>query len=66
LTALGPVRGGPCSPTEPLSSKDTPNAVAVEVRQEMSNHESEVIEGEIGAPAQSADYRALFFGGLPR
>jgi hypothetical protein len=36
------------------------------VRQEMSDHEREAIEGEIGAPAQSADHRALFFGGLPR
>jgi hypothetical protein len=35
------------------------------MRQEVGQHEGEVIEGEVGGAAQGADDSALFLGGLP-
>jgi hypothetical protein len=35
------------------------------VRQEVSDHEGEVVEGEVGGAAQGADHGALLVGGLP-
>jgi hypothetical protein len=49
-----------------LGLEDTPDAVAVEVRQEVANNEGQVIEREVGAAAQGADDGALFLGCLPR
>ena len=45
--------------------EDAPDAVAVEVGQEVGDHEGEVVEGEVGGAAQGADHRALLLGGLP-
>src|SRR3954454_283441 len=44
--------------------EDAPDAVAVEMRQEMCNDKRQVIEREVGDPAQRADNGALFFGCL--
>ncbi len=33
--------------------------------QEVGDHEGEVVEGEVGGPAQGADHGALLLGGLP-
>src|SRR5215211_1269839 len=35
------------------------------MRQEVGDHEGEVIEGEVGGPAQGTDHGAFLFGGLP-
>src|SRR3954451_12503523 len=48
LTPLGPVRGRRWPSAHALGAEDAPDAVAVEVRQEMADHEGEVIEGEVG------------------
>src|SRR3954470_3779620 len=50
---------------EALGPEDAPDAVAVEVGQEMCNAKREVIEREVGDPAQRADNGALLLGGLP-
>src|SRR4051794_30781598 len=62
--------GGLCryrlGPTvQPLGLEDAPDAVAVEMRQEMGNDKRQVIEREVGHPAQGADNGALRLGGLP-
>src|SRR5690348_12244144 len=45
--------------------EDAPDAVAVEMRQEMCNDKGQVIEREVGDPAQHADNGALRLGCLP-
>jgi hypothetical protein len=35
------------------------------VRQEVSDHKGEVVEGEVGGAAQGADHGTLLVGGLP-
>src|SRR4051812_25343734 len=50
---------------QPLGLEDAPDAVAVEMRQEMGDDKRQVIEREVGHPAQRADNGALLLGGLP-
>src|SRR3954469_14606866 len=50
---------------EAFGLEDAPDAVAVEMRQEMGNDKRQVIEGEVGDPAQRADNGALRLGCLP-
>src|SRR3954453_5815265 len=62
--------GGLCryrlGPTvQPLGLEDAPDAVAVEMRQEMGNDKRQVLEREVGDPAQGADNGALRLGCLP-
>src|ERR1700753_204505 len=45
--------------------EDAPDAVAVEMRQEMCNDKRQVIEREVGDPAQHADNGAFRLGCLP-
>src|SRR5690349_10639606 len=40
---------------QPFGLEDAPDAVAVEMRQEVRNDKRQVIEGEVGDPAQRAD-----------
>ena len=56
-------RLGPAA--QPLGPKDAPDAVAVEMRQEMDDDKRQVIEGEVGDAAQRADNGALLLGCLP-
>src|SRR5215212_6693734 len=60
-----PLRRRRRPPAQALGAEDAPDAVAVEVRQEVVDHKGEVVEGEVGGPAQGADHGALFLGGLP-
>ena len=53
------------SAVQSFGLEDAPDAVAVEVRQEMRDDEGEVVEGEIGRASQGADDGALLFGRLP-
>ena len=46
--------------------EDTPDAVAIEVRQEMGDDEGGVVEWEVGGAPQAADDGASFFSGFPR
>ena len=48
-----------------MRQQDAPDAVAVEVRQEMGDHEGQVVEGEVGGAAERADHRALLLRRLP-
>src|SRR3954453_2933499 len=50
---------------EAFGLEDAPDAVAVEMRQEMGNDKRQLIEGEVGDPAQRADNGALLLGCLP-
>src|SRR3954470_5096581 len=50
---------------EAFGLEDAPDAVAVERRQEMGDDKRQVIEREVGDPAQRADNGALRLGGLP-
>src|SRR3954451_4013651 len=50
---------------EAFGLEDAPDAVAVEMRQEMGNDKRQVVEGKVGDPAQRADNGALRLGGLP-
>src|SRR4051812_26933705 len=50
---------------EAFGLEDAPDAVAVEMRQEMGDDKRQVIEGEVAHPAQRADNGALRLGGLP-
>jgi hypothetical protein len=52
LAPPGLVRGGRRPPAQPLGAEDAPDAVAVEVRQEMGDHEGQVVEGEVGGAAE--------------
>ena len=65
LAPFGPVRGRRSPPAQPLGAEDAPDTVTVEVRQEMADHEGEVVEGEVGRLAQGADHGTLFICGLP-
>jgi hypothetical protein len=65
LAPLGLVRGGRPPPVQAFGPQDAPDAVAVEVRQEVGDHEGEVVEGEVGRPAQRADHGPFLLGGLP-
>jgi SRSO17 transposase len=65
LAPLRPLRGRWGPTAQPLGPEDAPDAVAVEVGQEVGDHEGQVVEGEVGGPAQRADYRTLLFRGLP-
>jgi hypothetical protein len=51
---------------ETLGLEDAPDAVAVEMGQEMGNEKRQVIEREVGDPAQRADNGAFLLGCLPR
>src|SRR5689334_9009219 len=48
-----------------LGLEDAPDAVAVEMRQEMGDDKRHVIAGEVGDPAQHADNSALLLRCLP-
>src|SRR2546423_11616856 len=50
---------------EALGLEDAPDAVAIEMRQEMRNDKRQVIEREVGDPTQRADNGALRLGCLP-
>lgn len=50
---------------EPCILEDAPDAVAVEVGQEVPQHEGQVIESELGGATQMANDRALFLGRFP-
>ena len=50
-----PVCGGIRPAVQALGLEDAPDAVAVEVRQEMADDEGEVIEREVGGTPQAAD-----------
>ena len=54
---------GPAAQT--LGLQDAPNAVAIEVRQEVRDDEGEVIEREVGGSTQGADNGPFLFAGLP-
>src|SRR4051794_5073651 len=66
LTAFGSIWGRPWSPTKPFGPKNTPDAVTIEMRQKMCDHEGQVIQSEVSGLTQSADHRAFLFCGLPR
>ncbi len=55
-----------CPSVQTFGLEDTPDAVPVEVRQEVGDDEGEIIEREVGGAPQAADDGTLFFGGLPR
>jgi hypothetical protein len=65
LASDGPLGSGRAPAAQPLSFENAPDAVAVQMRQEVGHYEGEVIEGEVGGPAQGADDGALFLGSLP-
>jgi hypothetical protein len=48
-----------------FSLEDAVDRIAVEMRQEVADHEGEVIQRKAGGLAQSTDDRALFFRGFP-
>src|SRR3954470_15020602 len=50
---------------EAFGLENAPDAVAIEMRQEMGDDKGQVIEGEVGDPAQRADNGALLLGRLP-
>jgi hypothetical protein len=50
LAPLRPVRGGRPPAVDPLCPEDAPDAVAVQVGQEVGDHEGQVVEGEVGGP----------------
>src|SRR5215217_2905678 len=50
---------------EAFGREDAPDAVAVEMRQEMGDDKGQLIEGEVGDPTQRADNGPLCLGGLP-
>ena len=50
---------------QPFDLEDAPDAVAVEVRQEVADDEGKVIEWKVGAAPQGADDGALLLGRLP-
>ena len=54
------------SAVECLRFQNAPDAVTVEMGQKMRDHEGEIVQGEVRAPAQGADHGAFFFCGLPR
>ena len=50
---------------QPLGLEDAGDGVAVQVGQDVGDHEGEVIEGEAGGLPQGADDRPLLLAGLP-
>jgi hypothetical protein len=60
-----PGRGGRRPAAQARGLEDAVDVVAVEVRQEVGDHEGEVVEREAGGPAQGADHGALLLAGLP-
>ena len=64
--SLGGAVGRELDPAvQPLALQDAKDAVAVEMRQEVAQDEREVVEREVGGPAQGADDRTLLLAGLP-
>jgi len=62
--------GGLCwrrfsAPVQSFGLEDTPDAVAIEMRQEMADDEGQVVEGEVAKPTERADNGALFVTRLP-
>ena len=66
LALGGTFCSGPGSAAQALCFKNTPDAVAIEGRQEVADNKSQVIEGEVGGPAHGADNGTLLLGWLPR
>ena len=65
--ALGGAFGNGLGPAvQPLGFEDAPDVVAAEMGQEVGDHEGEVVEGEVGGPAQATDDGSLFLARLPR
>src|SRR3712207_4200695 len=60
-----PVRARQGASAQPLGAEDAPDAVAVQVRQEVGDDEGEVVEREAGGPAKRADHGPLLLRGLP-
>ena len=60
---LGRGRGRPAA--QPLSLQDAVDVVPAEVREEVGDHEGEVVEREAGRPAQGAHHGALLLARLP-
>ena len=58
-------RGFGWAAVETLGLKHPIDAVAIEVWQEVPEHEGEIIQGEASRPAHSADDGALFLGHAP-
>jgi SRSO17 transposase len=52
-------------PPQPFGLEEAVDAVPIEMRQEMRDHEGQVIEGEAGGAAQRTDDGALLVRGLP-
>jgi hypothetical protein len=62
----GPLgRGGRRPAAQARGPEDAVDVVAVEVRQEVGDHEGEVVEREAGGAAQGADDRPFLVAGLP-
>jgi hypothetical protein len=61
----GPGGWGRPPPAQPLGAEEAPDAVAVEVGQEVRDDEGEVVEGEVGGAAERADHGALLLRRLP-
>ena len=66
LAAPWSVRRGWRSAVQALGSQNAPDAVAVEMGQEVGNDEGGVIEGEVGGAAECTDHGAFLVIGLPR
>ena len=56
-------RFGPA--VEAFGPEDAPDAVAVEMRQEVGDDEGQVVEGKVGDPTERADNGTLLLGCLP-
>lgn len=65
LALGGTVRGRLFPAVQAFCFEDAPDAVAIEMRQEMRDDEGEVIEREVGGTPQRADDGALLFCGFP-
>ena len=50
---------------QPLGPEDAPDAVAVEMRQEMGDDKGQIIEGEVGDATERADNGPFLLGCLP-
>src|SRR5689334_23586249 len=61
----GLCRGWLGATVQPFGLEDAPNAVAVEMGQEMCNDKRQVIEREVGDPTQRADNGTLRLRCLP-
>jgi hypothetical protein len=65
LAALRPVGRRRWPSAQPLGAQDAPDAVAVEVWEEVGDDEGEVVEGEVGGPTQGADNGSFLLGCPP-